>query len=36
LVVGKLVAVGQDSAFGNDGRYHELSVASGGAGYEWP
>jgi hypothetical protein len=36
LVAGKLVAVGQDSSFGNDGRYHELSVASGGAGYgDW-
>jgi hypothetical protein len=36
LVGGKLVAIGQDDAFGNDGRYHELSVASGGAGYgDW-
>lgn len=36
LVAGKLVAVGQDSAFRDDGRYHELSVASGGAGYgDW-
>ncbi len=36
LVAGKLVAVGQDYAFGNDGRYHELSVASGGAGFgDW-
>jgi hypothetical protein len=36
LVAGKLVAVGQDYAFGNDGRYHELSVSSGGAGYgDW-
>jgi hypothetical protein len=32
LVAGKLVAVGQDYAFGDDGRYHELSVSSGGAG----
>ncbi len=32
LVHGKLVAVGQDYAFGDDGRYHELSVTSGGAG----
>lgn len=36
LTAGKLVALGQDDAFGNDGRYHELSVASGGAGYgDW-
>jgi hypothetical protein len=36
LVAGKLVAVGQDYAFGNDGRYHELSVSSGGAGFgDW-
>jgi hypothetical protein len=36
LVDGKLVASGQDEAFGNDGRYHELSVASGGAGFgDW-
>ena len=36
LVDGKLVAVGQDYAFGNDGRYHELSVSSGGAGFgDW-
>jgi hypothetical protein len=36
LVDGKLVAVGQDYAFGDDGRYHELSVASGGAGFgDW-
>jgi hypothetical protein len=36
LAAGKLVAVGQDDAFGNDGRYHELSVSSGGAGYgDW-
>jgi hypothetical protein len=35
-VDGKLVAIGQDDAFGNDGRYHELSVASGGAGFgDW-
>jgi hypothetical protein len=33
LVAGKLVALGQDDAFGNDGRYHELSVSSGGAGF---
>ena len=32
LVAGKLVAVGQDYAFGDDGLYHELSVSSGGAG----
>lgn len=33
---GKLVALGQDYAFGNDGRYHELSAASGGAGFgDW-
>lgn len=30
---GQLVAVGQDYAFGNDGRYHVLRVASGGAGF---
>jgi hypothetical protein len=36
LVAGKLVAIGQDDAFGNDGRYHELSVTSGGAGFgDW-
>jgi hypothetical protein len=36
LYSGKLVGVGQDYAFGNDGRYHSLSVASGGAGYgDW-
>ena len=36
LAGGKLVAVGRDYAFGNDGRYHELSVSSGGAGYgDW-
>ncbi len=36
LVHGRLVAIGQDYAFGDDGRYHELSVASGGAGYgDW-
>jgi hypothetical protein len=36
LVGGKLVAVGQDDAFGNDGRYHELSVSSGGSGFgDW-
>ncbi len=36
LAAGKLVAVGQDYAFGDDGRYHELSVASGGAGFgDW-
>jgi hypothetical protein len=32
LAQGKLVAVGQDYAFGNDGRYHVLGVASGGTG----
>lgn len=32
LAEGKLVAVGQDYAFGNDGRYHVLGVPSGGAG----
>ncbi|HME02982.1 MAG TPA: hypothetical protein VKG38_08105, partial [Solirubrobacteraceae bacterium] len=32
LAEGKLVAVGQDYAFGNDGRYHVLGVASGGTG----
>ena len=32
LAEGKLVAVGQDYAFGNDGRYHVLRVPSGGAG----
>lgn len=36
LVAGKLVALGQDEAFGNDGSYHELSVSSGGAGFgDW-
>jgi hypothetical protein len=36
LVDGKLVAVGQDHAFGNDGRYHVLGVTSGGAGFgDW-
>ena len=36
VVDGKLVAVGEDDAFGDDGRYHELSVASGGAGFgDW-
>jgi len=36
LAGGKLVALGQDYAFGNDGRYHELSASSGGAGYgDW-
>lgn len=36
LAGGKLVALGQDYAFGDDGRFHELSVASGGAGYgDW-
>jgi hypothetical protein len=36
LAGGKLVAVGQDYAFGNDGRFHELSVSSGGAGFgDW-
>ncbi len=36
LAAGKLVAVGQDYTFGNDGRFHELKVASGGAGYgDW-
>ena len=36
LAGGKLVALGQDNAFGNDGRFHELSVASGGAGFgDW-
>ncbi len=36
LVDGQLVAVGQDYAFGNDGRYHVLRVASGGAGFgDW-
>jgi len=36
LAGGKLVAVGQDYAFGNDGRLHELSVSSGGAGFgDW-
>ncbi len=36
LYDGKLVALGQDDAFGDDGRYHELSVASGGAGFgDW-
>ena len=36
LAGGKLVALGQDYAFGNDGRFHELSVSSGGAGYgDW-
>ncbi len=36
LYDGKLVGLGQDYAFGDDGRYHELSVASGGAGYgDW-
>lgn len=32
LAEGKLVAIGQDYAFGNDGRYHVLAVPSGGAG----
>ncbi len=32
---GKLVALGQDDAFANDGRFHELSVASGGAEGDW-
>lgn len=32
LAEGKLVAIGQDYAFGNDGRYHVLRVPSGGAG----
>jgi hypothetical protein len=36
LVDGKLVALGQDDAFGDDGRAHLLGVASGGAGYgDW-
>jgi hypothetical protein len=36
LVDGKLAAIGQDDAFDNDGRYHELSVVSGGAGFgDW-
>jgi len=36
LVAGKLVAVGQDYAFGDDGRFHELSVRSGGSGFgDW-
>ncbi len=36
LAEGQLVAVGQDYAFGDDGRYHVLGVASGGAGYgDW-
>ena len=36
LIDGKLVALGQDDAFGNDGRAHVLSVASGGAGFgDW-
>ncbi|HEY4451267.1 MAG TPA: hypothetical protein VGN13_06700 [Solirubrobacteraceae bacterium] len=36
LVGGRLVAIGQDDAFADDGRYHELSVASGGAGFgDW-
>lgn len=36
LLDGKLVAIGQDYAFGNDGRYHVLGVTSGGAGYgDW-
>jgi hypothetical protein len=36
LYQGKLVAIGQDEAFGNDGRYHALSVRSGGAGFgDW-
>jgi hypothetical protein len=36
LARGKLVAVGQDYAFGDDGRFHELSVSSGGAGFgDW-
>jgi hypothetical protein len=36
LYDGKLVGLGQDYAFGDDGRYHELSVASGGAGFgDW-
>ena len=36
LAGGKLVALGQDYAFGNDGRFHELSVSSGGAGFgDW-
>ncbi len=36
LADGRLVGVGQDHAFGNDGRYHALGVASGGAGYgDW-
>jgi hypothetical protein len=36
LVDDKLVAIGQDNAFGDDGRYHALSVASGGAGFgDW-
>jgi hypothetical protein len=36
LVDGRLVAIGQDDAFGDDRRYHELSVASGGAGFgDW-
>jgi hypothetical protein len=33
LAAGKLVGVGQDYAFGNDGRLHELSVSSGGSGF---
>ncbi len=32
LAQGRLVAVGQDYAFANDGRYHALGVASGGTG----
>lgn len=36
LAEGKLVALGRDYAFGNDGRYHVLGVASGGAGFgDW-
>lgn len=36
LAAGRLVALGQDYAFANDGRFHSLSVSSGGAGYgDW-
>ena len=33
LAAGRLVALGQDYAFGNDGEVHELRVDSGGAGF---
>jgi len=36
LAAGRLVGIGQDYAFGNDGKVHEIRVASGGAGYgDW-